>query len=403
MIRPAIRSAIAIAIGTCAVTASSRAAEWSGTTSLSETFEANNNFFLTTAPKGILYGSTSALFVDLSARTPTSRYGLNGDFAYINYLGPGAADASLTSFTQNGVSLTAEYSGHQPADKLTFVTTWRRQNIATAQINDIGIATAQGEINSISAGSNFVKQLSAADTLSFAATESMVEPTGSNASPYHNLTVGPTWRRELNSITDWVSLTDLSWTVQDGSSKSDTKFTRALTGFNLRPTPRLKLSASVGFGVVSSSGAGTIAGIFGQPIAGFGTFQSGQGSVVVGYLADGQATYQLSNTTDLTATASRAISPGVLGELSLRTTYGLGMSEKVNSSSSIFINGALSKVSTSGSNFDFWTASIAYEKRLSREWRTNVSYNYRQRISSSQSISSNAFTFVLARDVTLLP
>lgn len=402
MLRPAIRSAIAIAIGICAVTPS-RAADWSGTTSLSETFEANNNFFLTTAPKGILYGSTSALFVDLSARTPTSRYGLNGDFAYINYMGPGAADASLTTLTQNGVSLTAEYAGHQPADKLTFVTSWRRQNIATAQINDIGIATAQGEISTISAGSYFIKQLSAVDTLNFAATESMVEPTGSNATPYHNLTVGPTWTHALNSITDWVSLVDLSWTVQDGSSKSDTKLTRALTGFHLRPISRLKVTASVGFGVVSSTGAGTTASIFGQPIAGFGTFQPGQGGVVVGYLADGQATYQLSNTTDLTATASRAISPGVLGDLSLRTFYGLGISEKVNSSSSISMNGALSKVSASGGSFDFWTASAAYEKRLSREWRTNLSYTYRQRISSSQSVTSNSFIFVIARDVTLLP
>lgn len=385
------------------MSSASPAADWSATTSLSETFEVNDNFFLATNPKGSLYGSTSALFVDLSARTPTSRYILNGDFAYIHYMGPGAADAPLTTLTQSGVNLTAEYSGHQPGDKLAFTTSWRRQDIATAQINDIGVATAQGEISTILVGSNFTKQLSAVDSLAFGATASMVEPTGSNTQPYRNLSLGPTWTRGLNSITDWVSFTDLSWTVRDDASKSDTKFTRAMTGFRLRPTSRLKLSASVGFGIVSSTGVNSTAGIFGSSIAGFGTIQQGNGSAVVGYLADGQAVYQLSNTTDLTATVSHSIAPGVLGELSLRTGYGLGMSQKINNSSSISVKADFTKTSASGANLEFWTVGAAYEKRLSREWRTNLSYLYRERTASLQSVSSNAVIFVLARDVTLLP
>ncbi len=397
---PAIKVAVAIAV--CAVASSSLAADWSAKTSLSETFEANDNFFMTAAPKGNLYGSTSALFVDMSARTPTAQYTLSGDVGYIHYMGPGAADTSLTSIIQNGVSLTAEYAGHQPGDKLDFVTSWRRQDIATAQINDIGIATAQGEISTVLFGSNFSKQLSAVDTLTFAAAATIVEPTAGSGTPYRNLTVGPVWTRTLNSITDWVSLTDLSWTAWDDSSKSDTKFTRAMTGFRLRPTSRLKVSASVGFGVVNGTGGNPTAGIFGPPVVGLG-IQQGQGSVFVGYLADGQATYQLSNTTDLTVTASRAITPGVLGDLSLRTSYGAGIIHRINSSSSISVKGELTKTSTFGGDEDFWTAGAAYEKRLSREWRTNLSYSYRQRMSSLQSVSSNSFVFVLARDVTLLP
>ena len=400
MFRVWIRFAIAGGIG--AIVSPSVAADWSAKTSLSETFEINDNFFLATNPRGTLYGSTSALFVDLSARTPTSRYTLNGDFAYINYMGRGAADTPLTTFTQSGVNLTAEYSGRQPGDRLAFVTSWRRQNIATAQINDIGFATAQGEISTILVGSNLTKQLSAVDSLAFGVTASTVEPTGSNAQPYRNLSLGPTWTRQINSITDWVSLTDLSWTVRDDASKSETKFTRALTGFRLRPVSRLKLSASVGFGIVSSSGVDATAGLFGSSIAGFGAAQQGNGSVV-GYLADGQAVYQLWNTTDLTATVSRSIAPGVLGNLSLRTGYGIGLAHKVNNSSSISMKAELTKTSAVGANSDFWTVAAAYEKRLSREWRTNFSYIYRERISSLPSVSSNSFTFVLARDVTLLP
>lgn len=381
----------------------SPAADWSATTSLSETFEVNDNFFLATNPKGSLYGSTSALFVDLSARTPTSRYTLNGDMAYIHYMGPGAADTPLTTLTQSGVSLTAEYSGHQPGDKLAVMTSWRRQDIATAQINDIGVATAQGEISTILVGSNFTKQLSAVDSLTVGATASTVEPTGSNAQPYRNLTFGPTWTRGLNSITDWVSLVDLSWKVRDDASKSDTKLTRVLTGLRLRPTSRLKVTASIGLGVVNSSGADATLGLLGPSIAGFGTIQQVHGSVFVGYLADGQAVYQLWNTTDLTATASHSVTPGVLGELSLRTSYGLGLTHKVNNSSSISVKTEWTKTSALGANSEFWTVGAAYEKRLSREWRTNFSYLHRERTASLQSVGSNAFTFVLARDVTLLP
>jgi len=400
VIQPAIK--IAVAIGVCSMASPSPAADWSAKTSLSETIEANNNFFLTSVPKGNLYSSTSAVFVELGARTPTSRYILNGDFAYIHYMGPGAADTSLTTITQNGVILNAEYAGHQPEDRISFVTSWRRQDVTAAQINDIGFATARGEMSTIQLGSNFNKQLSAVDTLAFSVTGSTVDFTSGNAQPYRNLSAGPVWTRRLNAITDWVSLTDLSWTVREDSSKSDTKFTRALTGFRLRPTSRLKVSASVGFGIVSGTGAGS-ASPFGSSIAGFGTLQQGNGSTVVGYLAEGLAAYRLWSTTDLTATASRSISPGVLGDLSLRTTYGLGVSHTINAASSIYLKGELSKISASGASFDFWTASAAYERRLSREWRTNISYVYRQRTSSLQSISSNALTFVLARDVTLLP
>lgn len=387
----------------CSVASLSLAADWSARTSLSETVEVNDNYFLTPVPKGVLFGSTSAVFAELAARTPTSRYIFNGDFAYIHYAGPGAADTSLTNITQNGVSLSAEYAGHQPGDRLGFVTSWRRQDVTAAQLNDIGVATAQGEASTILVGGSFNKQLSAIDTLAFSATGTTTEITGGNASAFRNLTTGPTWTRTLNSIAEWVSLADLSWTVRDDSSQSETKLTRAMTGFRLHPTARLRVSASAGFGVVTGTGANTAASIFGSPVAGFGSIQPGNGGTVVGWLADGIVAYRLWGTTELTAAASRAITPGVLGDLSLRTSFGLAVNHTLNATSSILLKGDLTKVTASGGSFDFWTASVAYERRLTREWRANVSYAYRQRISDMQSVSSNGVTFVLARDVTLLP
>ena len=94
--------------------------------------------------------------------------------------------------------------------------------------------------------------------------------------------------------------------------------------------------------------------------------------------------------------------PGVLGDLSLRTSYSLGVNHTVNATSSVNVNAGLTKTGGSGTTSDFWTAGASYERRLTREWRTNLSYNYRKRISDSPTVTSNSVVFVLARDVTLL-
>lgn len=387
----------------CSVASLSIAADWSAKTSLSETVEASDNFFLNTAPKGNLYSSVSALFFEAAARTPTSRYFINGDFAYIHYTGPGAADTPLTNITQNGVSLNAEYFGHTPGDKLNLTTSWRRQDITAAQLNDIGVATTAGEMSTILGSASYTKQVDAINSLVFGATASSVNFTGGGAQPYRNLTVGPTWTHLLNPNFDLVSLADLSWTVRDDASNSETKLTRLMTGFRLRPIPGLRITASAGAGIVSSTGDNAAANVFGTSTSGFGTSQPGNSGAVVGWLADALVAYKLWSNTDLTLTASRSVSPGVLGDLSLRMNYAVLLSHAVNATSSVSLRGELTQTTTFGTSFDFWTASASYERRLTREWRSNVSYTYRKRISDTQTVSSNAVTFVLARDVTLLP
>lgn len=387
-----------MAVGMCSLASPSLAADWFAKTSFSQTVEANDNFFLSTNPKGNTYASTSAVFVETAARFPTSQYIFNGDFAYIRYLGPGAADASLTRLTQNGVSLNAEYAGHRPGDKLNFTASWRQQDIATAQLNDIGVVTAQGELSTITFGSSVNKQLSAVDSLSFNVLGSSVTGT----QPFRTLNTGSTWTRALSPIADGYALGDFSWTMREDATNSETKFTRVLTGLRLRPSTRLRIYTSGGVGIVSGTSATATPGIFGAPVAGSGTVQPGNGGAVVDWLADILMAYKLLNSTEMTVSAGRAITPGVLGDLSLRTSYSLGVNHTVNATSSVNVNAGLTKTGGSGTTSDFWTAGASYERRLTREWRTNLSYNYRKRISDSPTVTSNSVVFVLARDVTLL-
>jgi hypothetical protein len=48
---------------------------------------------------------------------------------------------------------------------------------------------------------------------------------------------------------------------------------------------------------------------------------------------------------------------------------------------------------------DFFSASVNYTYRLTREWRTNVSYTYRENVGMAK---SNTILFGLSRDFTLL-
>jgi hypothetical protein len=112
--------------------------------------------------------------------------------------------------------------------------------------------------------------------------------------------------------------------------------------------------------------------------------------------------------TELSVSASQSITPGVLGELSQRTSFGFGLAHSINSISSLSFNGQMTRFNAGGGQAgsdasDFWSASASYSRRLTREWRTQITYSYRQRDSDASSLSSNSVVMVLARDMTLLP
>jgi hypothetical protein len=415
LFRPVIRTLriffhVGLYVGLQAIPA--LAGDWSVKSSQSETFEANDNYFLLRAPKGITYAPLSTASVDVLARTPTTRYDLHGDIGYYHYFGAGAADAALTNVKQKGASFYVEHAGNAIGDKVSLTAWSQQQDLATAQLNDIGAVTAGGgEISTSGVAGNLHRQLNAIDSLSLSATSTKVDFASSSAVPSVNLTTGAVWNRRVDPSTDLIASTELNWTVQDNQARLDTKLWKAVTGAQLRPTSRLSLTGSVGIGVVTSGqdGPAGIVALPPSPLPTPGSLAAFAGSgTSIGLLADVQAIYRLRKTTDLSLSASRSIAPDVLGALSQRTSYAVGLTHAVNSVSNLSFGGALTRLPASGGQLgsgtsNFWTANVSYSRLLSREWRTQLTYSYRRRDDEAGSVSSNAVALVLARDLTLLP
>ena len=58
--------------------------------------------------------------------------------------------------------------------------------------------------------------------------------------------------------------------------------------------------------------------------------------------------------------------------------------------------------SVTGGSSDFYSASVIYSYRLTRDWSTNLSYSYLQRNDNTGTVSANMFLFSLSYDFTLM-
>jgi hypothetical protein len=307
----------------------------------------------------------------------------------------------LHEVTQNGLNFGFEQSG-KAGDKLGLSTSWRRQDLATAQLADIGTVTARGEINTYAVSGNVARQLSPSDELALSAIGTSVSFNSSNVAPYSNLTTSAVWKRQLGPSTNISTSAEFNWTVREDQTHSDTKFWRFMTGVQTRPTSRLTLNGAVGVGVVNASeGAFSVGGAIPQlPLDQTGASAS--------MLADLQAAYKLGRTTQLSVNTSRGITPGVLGDLSQRTSFGMGLTQDINALSSVSVSAQFIQFTAPGGQggsqaADFWTADVTYLRRITREWRSQLSYTYRQRNDGLHAVNSNAFVLRVARDMTLVP
>jgi hypothetical protein len=373
--------------------------------SLSESIEANDNYFLIPEPKGITYAPLNAISLDVLGRTPTTRYDAHGDISFYHYMGPGAADTATPTVKQDSVSVNLEHDINPAGDKFSVTASSRQQDVATAQLNDLGVVTASGEVMTSAIGGSWTRQLTRTDTLAFSATSTKTDFTSSTLAPYVNLATEAVWTRHIGPTTDLIASTEFDWTIQETQARQDTKFWRADTEAQIRPTSRLKLTGSIGVGVVSVRDDGEVGAPGPAPPPGLVSLVAGAGTAA-GLLTDAQADYKVTKTTELTLLASRSIVPDVLGQLSARKSYQVVMTQIFNSASNLSLVGGLTEVTASQAGLgasNYWTTSATYTRQLAREWSTQVSYNYRRSETTGSSVSSNALLVKLTRDMTLKP
>ena len=116
--------------------------------------------------------------------------------------------------------------------------------------------------------------------------------------------------------------------------------------------------------------------------------------------------YLLLKTTSVTLAAAHLIVPTSFGQLQKTTTAGFTLTHDINYWSNVALSANFahtdSNTSFSTGPADFFSAQLAYSYQLARDWRTRLSYTYRQRDDNTGTARANVFLLSLAYDFNLM-
>ena len=117
-------------------------------------------------------------------------------------------------------------------------------------------------------------------------------------------------------------------------------------------------------------------------------------------MADVGLTYKLLKTTSVSLNAAQSITPTLGGSLQQSYSVGMALNHQINQLSNVAFTSSFSTTNSSsqvsqftsvtgGSSSEFYSASVIYSYRLTRDWSTNLSYSYLQRNDSTGTVSAN--------------
>ena len=387
-----------------ALATSAFAAEFSVKGNVNQTLEASDNYFLNTNPTGSTVKSLTNGTLDFLALTPTTRYLLDTNFSYFKYFGPGAADTNPTFGTPASANFSIVHLTE--LDRYNFAASWSRSDAAVTQLTQTGVATAHGSINNYNASGGVTHDLGRIDTISLTANASTISFTDPTQTPYKDVSPTIFWVHNVNPTTTWTNSVNFDWFSQDNAANSQRLMWRLTTGVQSQLSPRLSVNGDFGWVFANAYENGNAAASTTAPsIPGVTPFQPlvGAGN---GWFADVGLNYRLLKDTSVSFTAAHAIIPIFTGQLQLSETLGATLSHEVNQASSWSVFASYAQATspgqigqTGGTASDFFSAGINYSYRISREWRTNMSYTFRENVGQAK---SNTVLFSLARDFTLM-
>ena len=207
------------------------------------------------------------------------------------------------------------------------------------------------------------------------------------------------WTRLLDPNTSWTTSVNFDWLNADDIGNSQRLFWQIMTGVKSQLTRRLNVTASVGMAFANAWQAAAV------PISTTTTpfIQTGAANSVV---ALGTLNYLLFKSTSVTLAAAHLIVPTSFGQLQKTTTAGFTLAHNINYWSNVALsaNYAHTESNTSFSTgpADFFSAQLAYSYQLARDWRTRLSYTYRQRDDNTGTARANVFLLSLAYDFNLM-
>ena len=414
------RAIFAIPICICISSTHALAVDWSLNAALTETTELNDNLFLRRMLAGGTLASYTTITANAVARTPTSRFSLDTDFTYNKYWG-GTEGVPLTETTSNGVNAHYETFGKDPANREYVDASWRRQNVALAILSNLGIQTpATGDIDTATLRGGIERDLSARDFASLSARSTLTyyDPS-SGGIQFLDTSALATWKHKVSGITSLRASSEAEWLSYNNATNTSILILRNQAGVDLALSPLLDFHGSAGAAYVQASQQGTaVTPVSVTPFL-TGALPSGSGSAV-GFIGDMTIIYRILKSTTLTFTASKSVAPDVLGSLLQTSSVGTTLAYSINQVSALTFSGNLSRL-TGRAPTDFLSATVAYNRLLTREWRANLSYRYLHRSSGVGSLgsfdpitglplasgsgpaSSNAIILAVSRDFSILP
>jgi len=394
-----------------ALASSAFAAAVSIKANLSETADASDNYFLSGSPIGYTVKSLSAINLHTLAATPTTRYLLDSKFSYFKYLGPGAKDRSLTWGTPLSEKFSVDHT--TPLSKYNVAASWTRIDVQTAALAQTGVASGRGSQDNYAVTGGVTRQLSHLDSLSWTTTGSTVSYSDPSQTPYVDYSSTVSWNHRLTPTTTLTQSLNFDWFFADDAGNTQRLMWTPKTGVQSQLSKRLNFTGSVGLFFLNAYQNATtpslVSSIFqnvpGATPSGRGFHQ--QPGTANGWLANMVLNYKLSADTQVKLTATHATSPTVFGELQQIESIGSTLNYDINHSSNLAISAQFSRTksggngATTGTESEFFTASANYSYTLTRQWRTNLTYTYRQRSDQTGRARANTILFRLVGDFTL--
>lgn len=369
------------------------AADYSIKGSVSETVEGSDNYFLVNTPSGTTFKSLSAVNLDFLARTPTTRYLLDTNYSYYKYLGAGAADTTLTHGTPESARFQIDHTTELA--KYNLAASWSRVDLATTLLTQTGVASATGTQDTYSIKGGVTADLSRKDSITWSTQATKAVYADSTETPYKDVTTTLAWNRLLSPTTTLTNSVMFDWFNADDPGNSQRLFWQIMTGMQSQLTHRLTINAAVGEIFVNAYQNGT-----NSPL-GTTSFQLQPGAAN-SWVANVGLKYQLLKKTTVEFKAAQTIIPTVLGDLQKSDTIGVTLSHDINDWSNLTFSTQFAHTLSLGTEADYFTAQVAYGYKLTREWRTRLSYTYRQRMDDTGLARSSTVLISLTRDFTLL-
>lgn len=384
--------------------------------SVSEIVEYHDNYALRSGASSGVLGAYSTATLSALQRTPTTTFQLGGDITYRKYFGPGVSAIGVSETTSDGLNMRFEKTGKLKEDIDYIGATYRRADAALSQRQDVGVSTVTGDIITYSANGGGNRQLNARDSVNWLASANMTTylPTSSTSTPFNSILARVGWNHRTTETLDLIGSSDATWLFYDNATQTRASIWQTLGGLRLKLTSLLTFTANGGIGIVTktqnSVTAAPAANAF-DPITGipFNAAPTNSGTAL-GPVWDIGITYKPLKSTDLTIAASQGVTPGTIGDISKRTSLSARVNYQINTSSSVNLGTTFTRIEPGNSPVsDFFTASAAYNYRLTREWNAIFAYNYRQRnlasfnTSGGSSAASNSVILTVVRDMTLKP